>query len=215
MKTVFLIPGLGADYRIYKHLDFSGYKVVNIGWPDPAKKDTLATYAQKLINHYHISPGSIVVGNSLGGMLSIEIAKRVELNKTILISSIKTANEAPPSHWWYRAIPIYKVLPARLFTKLGVFVKYAFGKMSAEDQWLFVDMLKNTPPKFAKWAVGAILHWDNQTIPANVYHIHGDKDWMLPCHRIKDAQIVKGGTHFMILNREKDINQWLKNILPL
>jgi hypothetical protein len=110
-------------------------------------------------------------------------------------------------------IPLYKLLPARLFSRLGVFVKYAFGKMSAEDQWLFVNMLENTPPHFMKWALGAILHWDNETIPENVYHIHGDKDLVFPYRRVKDATIVKGGSHIMILNRAKDINIWLKTIL--
>jgi hypothetical protein len=148
-------------------------------------------------------------------MLSIEIAKKVGLDRTILISSIKTVNEAPKSHFWYRLVPIYKILPAKMFTKLGVFVKYAVGKMSAEDQWLFVNMLENTPPKFVKWALGAILHWDNLIIPGNVYHIHGDKDLIFPYWRIKDATILKGGTHIMILNRANDINNWLKNILPL
>lgn len=215
MIKVFLIPGLGADARIYKNLDFSGYEVTNISWIDPDKKDTLVTYAQKLIDHYHITPGSIVVGNSLGGMLAMEIAKKLALNKTILISSIKTKAEAPKSHKWYRMIPLYKILPAHWFSKLGVFVKFAFGKMSAEDQWLFVNMLENTPPHFAMWALGAILHWENQTIPKNVYHIHGDKDLVFPYQRIKDATIVKGGSHIMILNRAKDINNWLKTILPL
>lgn len=215
MIKVFLIPGLGADARIYKNLDFSGYETINITWIDPDKKDTLVTYAQKLIDHYQITAGSIVVGNSLGGMLSIEIAKKLNLNKTILISSIKTKAEAPKSHKWYRMIPLYKLLPARLFSRLGVFVKYAFGKMSAEDQWLFINMLEHTPPHFAKWALGAILHWDNQTIPKNVYHIHGDRDQVFPYQRIKDATILKGGSHIMILNRAGDINNWLKTILML
>ena len=95
MSKIFLIPGLGADCRIYKNIDLQGYDVVYIEWIDPAKTDTLATYAQKLIDKYHIVPGSIVIGNSLGGMLAMEIAKKVDLNKTILISSIKTVGEAP------------------------------------------------------------------------------------------------------------------------
>ncbi len=215
MIKVFLIPGLGADARIYKNLDFSGYEVINISWIDPDKKDTLVTYAQKLIDRYLITPGSIVVGNSLGGMLSMEISKKLELNKTILISSIKTKAEAPRSHKWYRMVPLYKLVPAKLFSRLGVFVKFAFGKMSAEDQWLFVNMLENTPPHFMKWALGAILYWENQTIPPKVSHIHGDKDLVFPYRRIKDATIVKGGSHIMILNRAEDINIWLKTILPL
>ena len=213
MTKIFLIPGLGADYRIYKNMEFQGYDIVNITWIEPNPKDTLADYAQKLIDHYHIQAGSIVVGNSLGGMLAMEIAKKMELNKVLLISSIKTKSEAPKSHLWYRRIPVYKILPAGLFPKLGVFVKFAFGKMNKPDQWLFVDMLEKTPPHFAKWALGAILHWDNQTIPQHVFHIHGNRDLVFPYRRLKNASILEGGSHIMILNRPAAINAWIKSLL--
>lgn len=215
MSKVILIPGLGADCRIYKNIDFAGYDLVNIVWIEPDRNDTLASYAQKLIDHYHITSSSIVIGNSLGGMLAIEIAKKINLSKTILISSIKTAEEMPKSFKWYRRIPLYKLMPRGLIGRLGIFVKVVMGQMSANDQWLFIDMLKHTPPRFVKWAMGAILKWDNQIVPGNVYHITGDRDLIFPHERIKGATILKNGTHIMILNRAKEINQWLKNILSL
>jgi len=215
MYRVFLIPGLGADYRAYRDIDLHEYDLVNISWVDPEKGDTLSSYAQKLIDHYQITPGAIVIGNSLGGMLTMEIAKKVKLNKAILISSIKTVEEAPNSFKWFRRIPVYKLIPARLLTSSGFLVRLVMGKISKKNSALFIDMLRNTPPKFAKWALGAILHWQNQIVPENVYHIHGDKDKVFPYQRLKNATIIKGGTHIMIMNRARDINQWLKNILPL
>lgn len=215
MTKVFLIPGLGADYRAYKDIGLHGYDAAPVSWIDPDSSDTLTSYAQKLIDHYQIKAGSIVIGNSLGGMLTMEIAKKIKLNKAILISSIKTVDEAPKSFKWYRLIPLYKLVPARIYTSSGFAVRFVMGKVSKKNSALFIDMLRKTPPKFAKWAIGAILHWDNQTIPANVYHIHGDKDQIFPYQRIKEATIIKGGTHIMIMARPKDINQWLKNILPL
>ena len=215
MGKVFLVPGLGADYRAFKNIDLEGYEIVPITWIIPDKQDTLESYAHKLIEKYQIAEGSIVVGNSLGGMLTIEIAKKVKLNKAILISSIKTVVEAPKSFKWYRRIVVYKLVPAKMYTSSGFFIRFVMGKVSKKNHELFIDMLRNTPPVFAKWAIGAILHWDNQAVPENVYHIHGDKDKIFPYKKIKDATIVKDGTHIMILNRAKEINTWLKNILPL
>jgi pimeloyl-ACP methyl ester carboxylesterase len=215
MSKIFLIPGLGADYRAYKDIDLQGYDVVLISWVEPEKNDTLSSYAQKLMDRYQITAGSIVIGNSLGGMLTMEIAKKIKLNKAILISSIKTVDEALKSFWWYRHIPLYKLIPAKIYTSSGFLVRFVMGKISKKNSALFIDMLRKTSPRFAKWAIGAIMHWDNRTIPENVYHIHGDKDLMFPYQRIKDATIIEGGTHIMIMTRAKDINQWLKNILPL
>jgi pimeloyl-ACP methyl ester carboxylesterase len=213
MSTLFLIPGLGADCRIYKNIDLHDYKVVHVEWVDPDKSDTLSSYAQKLIDKYQITPQSTVIGNSLGGMLAIEIAKKVELSKVILISSIKTANEAPLSFKMFRYVPLARTIPSKLIASAKFVIKLVFGKMSENDQDLFVNMLKNTSPAFIKWAKKAILYWDNQTVPKNVYHIIGDTDNIFPYKRIKGATIVKGGTHIMIFDRAKEINSWLKEIL--
>jgi pimeloyl-ACP methyl ester carboxylesterase len=213
MSRIFLIPGLGADCRIYKNIDLQGHDVVYVEWVAPDKNDTLASYAQKLIDEYRITPHSIVIGNSLGGMLAIEIGKKVELDKTILISSIKTAKEAPLSFKLFRYIPLARAIPSKLIASAKFIIRLVIGKMSENNQDLFVNMLKNTSPVFIKWAKKAILYWDNQTIPKNVYHVIGDKDNIFPYKRINGATIVKGGTHIMIFDRATEINSWLKEIL--
>jgi pimeloyl-ACP methyl ester carboxylesterase len=213
MGKIFLIPGLGADARIFQYIDLQGHEVIPISWLEPEKQDTLSTYSQKLIDHYKITPGSIVIGNSLGGMITVEIARKVELSKAILISSIKTKSEAPKSHIWYKYLPFYKLIPSSWLPQVGFIVRMVMGKMSKHHQELFTNMLRGTSPKFIKLALGAILHWDNQTIPPNVYHITGDKDKIFPYQRIKGATIIKGGTHIMIYTKAKEINNWLKDII--
>jgi pimeloyl-ACP methyl ester carboxylesterase len=92
MSKVYLISGLGADSRLFKNVVLpAGYEVVLVDWLIPSYTDTLITYSQKIINQYSINKDSIVIGVSLGGMISVEIAKQVKLDKVILISSIKTA----------------------------------------------------------------------------------------------------------------------------
>jgi pimeloyl-ACP methyl ester carboxylesterase len=213
MSKIFLIAGLGADTRVYNNIDLHEHDVTPVDWIEPNKLDTLSTYAQKLIHQYNITPGSIVIGNSLGGMITIEISKLIPLKKAILISSIKTNDEAPRYFSLFRNLPVYKLIPGKLFTSMGFMVKPLFGNMSAEDAWLFSDMLKNTSPVFAKWAMGAILHWENKLTSADTYHITGDKDLIFDYKRIKGATIVKGGTHIMIFDKAKEINKILKRIL--
>ncbi len=213
MSSIFLIPGLGADCRIYKNIDLKGYEAVHVEWIEPGKSDTLASYAQKLIDQYNIIPKSIVIGNSLGGMIAVEIAKKVDLDKIILISSIKSVDEAPWYFSFFRATKLHHLIPVQKLTSLEFLIEYAFGGMSEKDQQLFADMLRNTSPRFVKWAVDAILLWDNHFITKNVYHITGDRDKVFPYKKIKGATIVKGGTHVMIFTKAREINIWLKNIL--
>lgn len=214
MRKIFLIAGLGADTRIYNNIELGDeHEVIPVDWIEPNVQDTLSSYAHKLVHQYDITQNDIVIGNSLGGIIATEIAKLVSLNKVILISSIKTIDEAP---WYFRvfkAVPVYKAIPGRLLNSLSLMIKPVFGKMSAQDAWLFEDMLKRSSPKFMTWAMGAVLHWDNHVIPPNVYHINGDKDLIFPYKKLKDATIVSGGTHIMIFDKAKQINKLLKAIL--
>ncbi|GAC1302134.1 MAG: hypothetical protein NVSMB24_06200 [Mucilaginibacter sp.] len=213
MSKIFLIPGLGADTRVYNNIDLHDHEVICVDWIEPNKTDTLSTYAQKLIHQYHITPKSVVIGNSLGGMIAVEIAKIIPLARVILISSIKTTDEEPRYFTFYRSVPFYKLLPGKLFTSMGFMLKPLLGKMNEGDAWLFSDMLKNSSPKFLKWGMRAALAWDNKIIPPNLYHITGDDDRIFPVKRIKNATIVKGGSHSMIFNKAKEINKLLKTIL--
>jgi pimeloyl-ACP methyl ester carboxylesterase len=213
MSRIFLIAGLGADTRVYNNIDLNAHEVICVDWVEPNKMDTLASYSQRLIYQYHIQPNSIVIGNSLGGMIAVEIAKIIPLEKVILISSIKTVDEEPAYFSFFRMFPVYKIVPGKAFTSMGFMIRFMFGKMSAADSWLFNDMLKNSSPVFVKWAMGAALHWDNTIIPPNIYQITGDKDRIFSYKRIKNAITIKGGTHIMIFDRAKEINRLLKKIL--
>jgi hypothetical protein len=213
MHKIFLISGLGADTRLYNNIDLLDNEVVPVDWIEPNLTDTLITYAQKLIHRYHITSGSIVIGTSLGGMIAIEIAKLVALNKVILISSIKSINEAPWYFNAFRKMPLYKPMSGKVLKKMGFLMRPIFGKLTADDLWVFEDMLKKSSPKFVKWAIGAVLAWKNETIPPNVYHLIGDKDMVFSYSRIKDATVIKGGTHIMVFDKAKQINKILKGIL--
>jgi len=213
MIKVYLISGLGADKRLYRNIKIDNAEMIYVDWIEPGKKDTLANYAQKLIDEYRIAPGSVVIGTSLGGMITVEIAKKIRLKKAILISSIKTVKEEPFYFTLLKWFPVYKLLPNKLIVKMGELAKPVFGKMDPVEAYMFNSMLENSSPWFLRWAMGAVLKWKNKIIPPNIYHIVGDSDYVFDHKKIKDAIIVKGGTHIMVFDRAKEINQLIAKIL--
>jgi len=50
-------------------------------------------------------------------------------------------------------------------------------------------------------------------VPENVVQIIGDKDLVFSYKRIKGAKIIQGGTHILIFDKVKQINELLKAIL--
>jgi surfactin synthase thioesterase subunit len=158
MHKVYLIAGLGADYRFFKNISLpGGYEKVSTHVIIPNKNDTLKDYAQKLVLQYDIHDGDIVWGDSLGGMIAIEIAKQIKLNIVILTSTIKTDIEAPGYFKIFRKLPVYNLTPAKLITKLGAFVKPIMRGLPVADAEVIKSMLRNSSPEFLKWGAHAAL----------------------------------------------------------
>ncbi len=214
MQKIFLISGLGADRRLFNKLDLTGYELVHMDWLEPEKQDTLTTYAQKLIDHYEVTPGSIVMGVSMGGMLTVEISSLIKLDRAIIISSVKDVSEFPAYFKLFRRVPVYKIIPHGFYTSMGFLIKPLFGELKGKSGFLFVDMIRNSSPKFMRWAMHAILRWQPKPINTKLYHIIGNKDIIFPHKKITTAtHIIEGGSHDMIYTRGREISKLLLDIL--
>ena len=213
MAKLFLVSGMGADERLFKNLDLSGFEVVPARWIDPHPQDTLEVYAQKLIGYYGIESGSSVIGVSLGGMIAVEIAKQVAMRHAIIVSSIKSPAEAPAYYKFFKTFPIYTLLSGEFLIAASSLVKPIMGKMAGIHADLFYSMLKKTSPVFLKWSIGAALNWDNDVRPESITHLIGDNDKVFSYKKISDAIVVPGGDHMMVFNYARRLNPIIKNIL--
>ncbi len=93
---VYFISGIGADYRLFTHLRLpKGYEASYIHWIPPFKKEKLKDYAFRLTQQIDTSETFVLAGLSLGGIMSVEIAKRLAPLCTILISSIPVSSQLP------------------------------------------------------------------------------------------------------------------------
>src|SRR5688572_22332577 len=94
MKKIFLLSGLGADKRVFDFLDLSEYSVHHVTWNKPLVGESMASYAERLLPQ--ISENRpILIGVSFGGMIALEIAKLISVEKVILISSAKSSDAIP------------------------------------------------------------------------------------------------------------------------
>lgn len=212
-KTIYLIPGVGANDKIFQNLDLQGYDVVHIKWPKHSRKESIQAYVKKLLPQIKKDTRPILIGMSFGGIVATELAKLIKPEKTILISTIKTYHERPFKIMFMNSVKFHRLIPGKLVINLRFWLKLVLGQLSRHDYQLIEEMIQEVDIDFNEWAVDQVIHWKNEEVPANVVHIHGTRDWIFPKHYIQDCHWIKGGTHFMVVNRAKEINRIIRREL--
>lgn len=212
MGQIYCISGFGADARAFSNLNFGDRAVKFLPWEIPSHLETLPEYTKRFIKQMD-QPDPILVGLSFGGMVSIEISKQIPVKKILLISSVKTAAEMP---WYFRMAGksrINKIIPLKPYSFLEPLENYNLGIETEEEKILVREYRKNINPTYSNWAINQIINWRNTSKPENVIHIHGSNDHIFPVKNIQATYIIKGGGHFMVMNRAREMNEIIKNEL--
>jgi pimeloyl-ACP methyl ester carboxylesterase len=210
---VYFISGLGADKTVFQLLDLTYCEPVFIDWITPFKNEPLPQYALRLKEETGIPDDAVIVGLSFGGMLSTEIAKVFPQANVILLSSSKTGAEIPPLYKTGKYLPLYKWSPAPLQKFFMRNYEGMFGITSKRGKEIYQKLIAQSDIGFNKWAVWALLHWDNTEIPANVVHIHGTSDKILHYKNVRCDITIPNGGHLMVMEQAVEMSVILKKLI--
>jgi pimeloyl-ACP methyl ester carboxylesterase len=210
---VYFISGMGADRRIYKHIRLpEGYEPEFIDWIAPEKNELLSDYAIRLSEKIDRDQPFILVGTSLGGIMSVEIAKRVPPVATILISSIPVSAQMPRYYSVARSIGLIAVLPPSLF-KTAARLKRYFTNERKEDKRLILQLIEESDGGFIKWAMNAAVEWRNTDIPRSLWQIHGSRDEVFPVWLTRPTHTIRRAGHMLVMSHSDRVNGILREIL--
>ena len=210
--TTYFIGGIASDERIFRYQMVAVENAVYLPFPKHDRCDTMETYAKKFVPLIDTSKPFNIVGNSMGGIMTMELIKHVQPQKVVLISSIKSRKEMPFILKQMKFTNMHKLLPGKGFIGAiqfgSLFKREVLNEPAMRN--LAVSMAKNNHPSFLYWCVNAIVKWNGaEDYRKDIIHIHGTKDEMFPFKKIKNAIAVKGGSHTMILNRHHEVTALL------
>ena len=97
--------------------------------------------------------------------------------------------------------------------KVYPFTYWYFGVKEPADKKLLKKVIKDTSPKFLKWAINEILNWQNEIRPNNLFHIHGTSDKLFPFSQTNADQSVKNGGHLMVYTNANKVSTLIQNLL--
>ncbi|NIG53707.1 alpha/beta fold hydrolase [Chitinophaga sp. Cy-1792] len=213
-KHLYMISGLGADDRVFGRLQFpEDYQLHYLPWITPLPDEPISSYAARMAAGITADGPVYLAGLSFGGMLSVEIAKLRPVAQTILISSIKHKTEKPAYFNWVLRLGLNKLPDFIVFQNRAPVVEYYMDIKSPEEKQLLKEYLAKKDYFYTRWAINTILNWQNEYVPENIIHIHGDKDHPFPIKYLQPTHVLKNAGHFMIWNRAEEINRILAVVL--
>ncbi|MCU0379842.1 MAG: alpha/beta hydrolase [Chitinophagaceae bacterium] len=210
---VYFISGLAADGRVFRHIQLpADYEAVYLNWLRPDKDESLTNYAGRMSGQIDTTEPFYILGLSLGGMIAAEIVRLYPQGRLILVASIPHAGHLPVYYRWMQRVRLQKLVPVRAI-KTGVYLRRYFTTESKEDKEMLRQMIRDADPYFIRWSLTAVLEWQRYEPPQDLIHIHGTNDIVLPVRYTRPTHIIPGGSHLMIFDRARDINEVLSEIL--
>jgi len=208
------MPGMSANPLIFEMIKFPKdiYEVHLLKWIEPVLNESIESYAIRLSKDIiHHKP--VLIGVSFGGLIVQEISKLLDVDKLIIISSVKSNTELPLYMKSAKFLKLYNYFPLKLFDEIFNISKFLkinkiYKKIDLVDKYLSVR-----DENYLKWAIREILNWKQKKPLEGVIHLHGDKDITFPISLIKNCITIQGGTHALILTKHRWLNKNLTQII--
>ena len=204
---IYFISGLAADSRVFKYLQLpKGFEPVYLDWIQPEKKELLRDYSWRLAEKINTQEPFAILGLSMGGMMATEIALKWKPVLTILISSVPVSSNLP---FYFRAagkLRLQKAVPVSLVKSMAI-IKRLFTAETEDDKNTIKQIIHESDNYFIRWAMDAILKWENNTLPSPYIHIHGSRDEVLPIRFTRPTHTIAKAGHLMVMTNARELNE--------
>ena len=207
----YLIPGMGADKRLFQRFHLPNGKVHHLDWIAHEKSKSLREYAALMANRIQ-TENNIIVGSSMGGMVTVEISKQINPMGVVLVSAPAGRHEFPRSLKNLRALKLHRALNATQIMRISRLCDLFMGFKTEEQRTMFYDMLSGNGEDFLHFSVGAVLEWENTTPPPVPFiQILGSKDKLFSHKKIRNAHVIDGSGHFTAFEKGTDVSEIIVN----
>ena len=176
MSRLILLPGLGADERMFSNLGLADLPLVTPRHIVPVKGEDLPTYARRTAEHLGIGADDVVGGASFGSMVAAAIARQRSVRALVLIGGALSASGLlqVPGSGMVSQLPALFLRPLLRSDRV---LKLVFAPESAEMHRLARMMLAEAPDDLLLYG-GLMLcrYRTDEKVSCPVFAIHGGRD---------------------------------------
>jgi len=190
---------MGADHTMFRDDWLSLPDCVFLDWPPYRGETSLSAIAARMVREAGIPDGSVVVGHSLGGMVSCEIARLRNLKELVLIGSARRKEEI--SRLLAALHPLAAFTPFELTQNIAQKLPGDLFKMFARSD---ADFIRAT--------CKAIFEWDGlDESRITPKRIHGRGDQVIPLPL--EADLILEGGHMIPLTHARECVAFVRSLL--
>lgn len=214
MAQLHLLPGLGADERLFASLGELCIPIRSTRLPEPATHESMTAYALRVATQIDVRPDDWVGGSSFGGLVAADIARHLPVSGLILIGSALTSETVAPLAQWLA--PLARFLPLRPFrslisTRAGLTL--LFGPLTEIHQRLLVEMLVDTTDAMLRAGAHLVTsHFPKLPLRCPIHTIHGTTDRLMR-PPLPGCRLVPNAGHALTLTHPQEVTTFLRATL--
>jgi len=214
-SRLILLPGLGANERLFSRLGKICMPVVTPRLPLPNAGESFTAYALRVAAQIELRPEDWIGGSSFGSLVAADIARRRPVAGLVLIGGAQSSESLLPAIRFFAGLSAF--LPLKLlhpWVSRPCVLRQAFGNIDTEALSILSEMARATPVDLFSRGVHFLTHYQPR-IPllCPVHAIHGDIDRLLNPPRLPDCRIVAGAGHALPLTHPFEVTTFLDTVV--
>lgn len=210
-----LFSGLAADANVFVPQKIVFPQLVVPDWPVPQPNDTLDSYSDRLADGLSSHGDAILGGASFGGIIALHVAQRLKPLAVILIGSVRSPAELSRIARLSRPLkPLVQWIPVRLLQLCCAPIASEIARRFSPHLCGLARQFIGSDPTVFKWSLARVLDWDSTPdVGCPVFHVHGDRDCVLPIRYTQPDTVVAGGGHVISLTHSSDVNDFIRSVI--
>ena len=209
-----LLPGLGADERLFAGLGPICMPVVYARLPVPHRHDDFTNYALRVAAGLKLRPEDWIGGTSFGSLVAADIARRRPLAGLMLLGGgLSSETVIAPARWLgavARRLPLWPLRAvlgrALLATVFQPITPAATRQLGA--------MLAATPDALLREGARLVSsYFPDIPLLCPVHAIHGRDDRLMRPPPVVACRLVRGAGHALVLTHPREVTDFIEETL--
>lgn len=210
-----LLPGLGADERLFSRLGTLCVPVVTTRLPPPDANESFTAYALRIAAGLDLRPEDWIGGCSFGSLVAADIARRRPVAGLVLIGGgLSSSAVAAPIAWLGR---LTRYIPCAALQALFAWpaaCKLAFGRLDTDIAGTITAMALDTPAAMGCAGIRLLFsYYPAIPVLCPVHAIHGDRDRLMRAPPLPRCRKVAGAGHALALSHAREVTAFLNEVI--